>query len=148
VQRQADLGTVMIRAEAPDRNIEARFDPEQLTQVLINLLLNAVEAAGSDGTVDVRVAQRDATIGIEMRDRGPGLSEEQRVHLFEAFYTAKQGGTGVGVAVSRELAASMGGALHYRNGGPGGIFEIELPAAERRLTECENAECDDTHSRR
>jgi signal transduction histidine kinase len=147
VRRQADLRNVIISTETPQSDIAARFDPEQLTQVLMNLLLNAVEAAGPDGTVGVRVARRDATIGIEVRDSGPGLSDEQREHLFEAFYTTKEGGTGLGLAVSRELAVGMGGALYYRNNGQGATFEIELPAAEQRRADYENAECNDTHSR-
>lgn len=147
VRREADFTNVTIRTASPEPDVPARFDPEQLTQVLMNLLLNAVEAAGPDGTVDLRVAKHDATIGIEVRDSGPGLSEEQREHLFEAFYTTKEGGTGLGLAVSRELAVGMGGALHYRNNGPGATFEIELPAAEQRRADYENAECNDTHSR-
>jgi two-component system, NtrC family, sensor kinase len=130
VRRQADVRNITIRSEIPQPDIEARFDAEQLTQVLMNLLLNAVEAAGPDGTVEVRVAQRDATIGIEVRDSGPGLSDEQREHLFEAFYTTKEGGTGLGLAVSRELAVGMGGTLHYRNNGPSATFEIELPVTD------------------
>jgi len=86
-----------------------------------------VEAAGKDGTVQIRVAKRDATIGLEVHDSGPGLSDEQKEHLFEAFYTTKDGGTGLGLAVSRELATGMGGTLHYRDNGPGATFEIELP---------------------
>jgi CheY-like chemotaxis protein len=58
------------------------------------------------------VAKRDETIGIEVRDSGPGLSDEQREHLFEGFYTTKDGGTGLGLAVSRELAVGMGCTLH------------------------------------
>jgi signal transduction histidine kinase len=127
VRRQAEVKNVSIRAENFGPEVEARFDPEQLTQVLMNLLLNAVEAAGKDGTVQIRVAKRDATIGIEVRDSGPGLSDEQKEHLFEAFYTTKDGGTGLGLAVSRELATGMGGTLHYRDNGPGATFEIELP---------------------
>jgi len=127
VRRQADVKNVSIRAENLGPEVEAHFDPEQLTQVLMNLLLNAVEAAGKDGTVKIRVAERDATIGIEVRDSGPGLSDEQKEHLFEAFYTTKEGGTGLGLAVSRELATGMGGTLHYRDNGRGATFEIELP---------------------
>ena len=147
VRRQADVRTVTIRSEIPPPDVEARFDAEQLTQVLMNLLLNAVEAAGPDGTVEVRVAKQDETIRIEVRDSGPGLSDEQREHLFEAFYTTKEGGTGLGLAVSRELAAGMGGALHYRNNGPGATFEIELPAAAQRRPDEEHAERHDTHRR-
>jgi two-component system sensor histidine kinase HydH len=147
IRRQADVTNVNIRTLTSEPDIAARFDPEQLSQVLMNLLLNAIDAAGPEGGVDIRVAKHGATIGIEVKDTGPGLSEKQREHLFEAFYTTKEGGTGLGLAVSRELAVGMGGSLHYRNDGPGATFEIELPGAKERRADYENAECNDTHSR-
>jgi signal transduction histidine kinase len=126
VQPQADARNIEIRAEEGAPGLEAQFDAEQLTQMLMNLLLNAIEAAGQNGTIDVRVEQRGAMAHIEVHDSGPGLTQEQREHLFEAFYTTKANGTGLGLAVSRELAAGMGGSLHYRNDRPGATFEIEL----------------------
>jgi signal transduction histidine kinase len=127
VQPQADAKNIEIRNDTGRPGLEARFDPEQLTQMLMNLLLNAIEAAGQNGTIDVRLEQRGAIARIEVHDSGPGLTEEQREHLFEAFYTTKASGTGLGLAVSRELATAMGGGLHYRNDRPGATFEIELP---------------------
>jgi signal transduction histidine kinase len=130
VQPQANARSIEIRVETGPPGLEARFDPEQLTQMLMNLLLNAIEVAGQNGTIDVRLEQRGTTARIEVHDSGPGLTEEQREHLFEAFYTTKASGTGLGLAVSRELATAMGGGLYYRNDQPGATFEIELPAIE------------------
>ncbi len=126
VQPQAAARNIEIRAETGASGLDARFDPEHLTQMLMNLLLNAIEAAGQDGTIDVRLEQHEAGAIIEVHDTGPGLTEEQREHLFEAFYTTKAGGTGLGLAVSRELATGMGGGLRYRCDRPGATFEIEL----------------------
>ena len=127
VQPQAAARNIEIRAETGPPGLEARFDSEHLTQMLINLLLNAIEAAGKNGTIDVRLAQRGAMVGVVVHDTGPGLTQEQSEHLFEAFYTTKANGTGLGLAVSRELAAGMGGGLRYRSDGLGATFEIELP---------------------
>jgi signal transduction histidine kinase len=127
VQPQADARNIEIRTEAGPAGLEARFDPEHLTQMLMNLLLNAIEAAGQNGTIDVRLERHEAMASIKVHDSGPGLTEEQREHLFEAFYTTKAEGTGLGLAVSRELAVGMGGGLHYRDDQPGATFEIELP---------------------
>ncbi len=118
-----------MRADTGPSGLEARFDPEQLTQMLMNLLLNAIEAAGQNGTIEVRLEQHGAAARIEVHDSGPGLTEEQTEHLFEAFYTTKANGTGLGLAVSRELATGMGGGLHYRKDRPGATFEIELPGS-------------------
>jgi signal transduction histidine kinase len=127
IRPQAGARNIEILTESGALGVEARFDPEHLTQVLMNLLLNAIEAAGQNGTIEVRLEQHDATARIQVHDSGPGLTEEQNEHLFEAFYTTKPDGTGLGLAVSRELAAAMGGALRYRNDRPGATFEIELP---------------------
>lgn len=127
VQPQADTRNIEIRTETGPAGLEARFDLEHLTQMLMNLLLNAIEAAGQNGNIDVRLAQHEAMARIQVHDSGPGLTEEQKEHLFEAFYTTKSDGTGLGLAVSRELAAGMGGDLRYRSDRPGATFEIELP---------------------
>jgi signal transduction histidine kinase len=63
-----------------------------------------------------------------VHDSGPGLSQEQQRHLFEAFYTTKPDGTGLGLAVSRELVEEMGGKLTYKNNSAGATFVVELPA--------------------
>jgi len=130
VHPQADARSIEIHVETGPPGLEARFDPEQLTQMLMNLLLNAIEVAGQNGTINVRLEQRGTTARIEVHDSGPGLTDEQTENLFEAFYTTKASGTGLGLAVSRELATAMGGGLHYRNDQPGATFEIELPAIE------------------
>jgi signal transduction histidine kinase len=117
-----------IVVEVQRHDLRACFDSQRLTQALLNLLLNAVEAAGDQGTVRVTVLSRHGTIAVEVHDSGPGLSPEQQQHLFEAFYTTKPTGTGLGLAVSRELAEEMGGSLKYKNEQPGATFVLELPA--------------------
>jgi signal transduction histidine kinase len=115
-----------IVVEVQGRDLRACFDSQRLTQALLNLLLNAVEAAGDQGTVRVTVLYRNRTVAVEVHDSGPGLSPEQQQHLFEAFYTTKPTGTGLGLAVSRELAEEMGGTLKYKNEQPGATFVLEL----------------------
>ena len=76
----------------------------------------------------MNVRRSDHTVAIEVHDSGPGLNDEQQKHLFEAFYTCKPDGTGLGLAVSRELVEEMGGTLTYKNDSPGATFVVELPA--------------------
>jgi signal transduction histidine kinase len=125
VQPQQGIGK--IRIEAGDPGLRASIDSQRLTQALMNLLLNAVEATQNHGDVKVNLYQTNQAVTIEVHDSGPGLDEEQRKHLFEAFYTTKPDGTGLGLAVSRELVEEMGGKLTYKNGSPGAKFIIELP---------------------
>jgi len=128
VQPQEE-GTKKIRVHVQrgDAALRARIDSQRLTQALMNLLLNAVEATEQYGEVEVTVHAENGAIAIEVRDSGPGLTEEQQKHLFEAFYTTKPDGTGLGLAVSREFVEEMGGKLTYKNSSPGATFVVELP---------------------
>jgi signal transduction histidine kinase len=107
--------------------VEAVFDPQGLKQAILNLVLNAMQASQPGDTVRVLVAQGVHGARVEVHDEGPGLTAEQQEHLFEAFYTTKPAGTGLGLAVSRELIAGMGGDLVYEHRAPGATFLISLP---------------------
>ena len=125
--RQAAVQSVSISIDPANRNVRAAFDSHQLTQAMINLLLNALEASPDGGTVKIIISERDHQVIIEVRDSGPGLDLEQQEHLFEPFYTTKTGGTGLGLAVSRELIRSQGGELSYQGNMPGACFSMRIP---------------------
>jgi signal transduction histidine kinase len=131
VERQAGMQNTGIRLEECTPALTAFFDSQQLTQTVVNLLLNALEASPAGGTVQVRVCRENGMTRVEVEDEGPGLDPEKQEHLFEAFYTTKPAGTGLGLAVSRELMRSQGGDLLYAsNGTPDGTgarFIIKLP---------------------
>jgi two-component system, sensor histidine kinase len=112
-----------------------RGDPMRVRQVLNNLLSNAIKFTAEGAvTVGVRVKGPEM-IGIDVRDTGPGLSEEQIARLFSPYEqlgveTARAfGGTGLGLAISRDLARLMGGELYAINAAEGGArFTLRLPA--------------------
>lgn len=110
----------------------ARLDPMQLQQVLLNLLLNAVDAMPGGGVIEVRTAfdERIPAIRIELADSGRGISAEHAPRVFQPFFTTKARGTGLGLAVSKRLVEQQGGAIGFapRPGG-GTVFRIELPPA-------------------
>jgi signal transduction histidine kinase len=126
IEKQAEMQGTVVRLEVEDQNICARFDSQQLTQALVNLLLNALEAAPEGGTVSVRACNNDGSVQVSVHDEGPGLNAEQQDHLFEAFYSTKANGTGLGLAVSRELLRSQGGDLIYHSTERGAKFVIAL----------------------
>jgi signal transduction histidine kinase len=130
VEPQAKDSHTSIRVTVPDAELHARFDSRALTQVLTNLLLNAIEASPAEAVIDVKVEKAGEFTAIVVHDEGPGLDPEQREHLFEAFHTTKAEGTGLGLAVSRELVEAMGGHLIYRDGQPGANFVIQLSTGE------------------
>jgi signal transduction histidine kinase len=130
IKPQADERDIQIEVRASGRQICARVEEKQLSQVLTNLLLNSIAAISRQGNIVIDL-QRDGHFSvIEIQDSGPGIAPEHREHVFEAFYTTRPGGTGLGLAVSRELIQGMGGALSYRDGEPGAIFSLRFPAAE------------------
>lgn len=127
LDRQAEMQNTSVKLESSGEEIAALFDAQQLTQTVVNLLLNAIEACSSGGAVHVRAFQRDGKVQVEVQDEGPGLDREQQERLFEPFYTTKPSGTGLGLAVSRELIRSQGGELRLNPSSSGACFVVELP---------------------
>jgi len=107
--------------------LEATVDGDHLQQALMNLLLNAIDAAGRDGHIHVSAQQNDGHVEIDVTDSGPGLKTEDQDRLFEAFYTTKSSGTGMGLAISRTLLEKMGANIQYVGSDPGAHFRILLP---------------------
>ena len=113
-----------------------RADAEQLRQVLINLVRNAVQAMGGRGSVQItaRRTVRAARGGdadwveISVKDEGPGIAEEVMRNLFVPFVTTKERGTGLGLAISQRLVQEMGGRIDvHSRPGEGSTFSIVLP---------------------
>lgn len=107
-------------------------DPAQITQVLVNLLMNAVQASPPGGTVTVAVDQREHVVELTVRDEGPGLPPEVASRVFEPFFTTKAKGTGLGLAVSQRIVAAHHGTITLEPGTPmGTIARVRLPRAGR-----------------
>jgi signal transduction histidine kinase len=93
----------------------AIVDKQYFHQILFNLFLNAIEVSQPGKGVKINAIGENGCVVIEASDRGAGLTPEQKEHMFEPFYTTKLTGHGLGLAVSRELAQSMGANLFWRN---------------------------------
>lgn len=105
-------------------------DAAQLQQVVLNILHNAMDAIGNDGVIDVTSRTEGERIVMEFADSGPGLPAEMMAHLYDPFFTTKPKGkgTGLGLFVSREIMATLGGKLTAANRPQGGaVFSIYLP---------------------
>jgi signal transduction histidine kinase len=102
--------------------------PDQLTQVCLNLIINAVEAMPHGGTLTVTAAQRDRWLAIEVQDTGSGLTPDEAARIFEPFYTTKADGTGLGLAVSYGIIQQHGGRIEVASApGQGTRFTVFLP---------------------
>lgn len=107
-------------------------DPEQLEQVLLNLMINAIEASPDGGTVTLSAALEDGRIAIDVVDQGHGVAPAHIDRLFDPFFTTKEQGTGLGLPVAHQIVRQMGGSLVARaNAGRGMTFSVVLPAKAR-----------------
>jgi signal transduction histidine kinase len=121
-----------------------RLDGGQIKQVVLNLLLNAVDASPPGGEVRLRVARdphlelTDVRSGagrlasgvvIEVRDHGPGFAPADAERIFQPFFSTKSSGTGLGLSISRKIVAAHGGEIRARCGGGETVFRVLLPVA-------------------
>jgi signal transduction histidine kinase len=109
---------------------QVRGDPSQLRQVFVNLLSNAREAAGPEGTVSVDAEARQDVVVVGVSDSGPGVDPSVRNRLFEPLVTTRQKGIGLGLALVKRIVERHGGSVSYDARGPGARFVVRLPRSE------------------
>ncbi|OGR25401.1 MAG: hypothetical protein A2277_05205 [Desulfobacterales bacterium RIFOXYA12_FULL_46_15] len=103
-------------------------DEAAMIQVLINILLNAVDAVGTKGRIMVEVEHNETTRVIKISDDGPGIDAGKAEDVFQSFVTFKEGGTGLGLSISKRIIESLGGKIEIRTSPLGGaLFLIALP---------------------
>ena len=127
---------IELRLEQNGARAVALADEDKLRQVLVNLLDNAIKYSPDGGDVKVELAGGHGRVRLAVRDRGLGIPPGERERIFEKFYrldpalTRGVGGSGLGLFISRELVARMGGSLTVRSQpGEGAVFVVDLPAA-------------------
>jgi len=128
---------VSIRTDLKDDLPMTVADRVQLQQVFMNLMLNGIEAMKETGgvlTVKSAIAE-DAQIQISIHDTGPGLPVGEVDQIFDAFFTTKPQGSGMGLAISKSIVESQGGRIWANDDGePGATFHFTLPAAPTETT--------------
>jgi PAS domain S-box-containing protein len=110
---------------------QVMVDPEQLQQVILNLLLNAIQAMSRGGSIvlSTSVGAEGKEVQITVADTGRGIPPEHLSRIFDPFFTTKEGGTGLGLAVSDRLIRAQGGRIAVRSEpGKGSVFTVVLPA--------------------
>lgn len=112
--------------------VYAHVNPQEIRQVVLNLVTNALESADIDGTVDVYVQSDGATSQVIVQDDGCGMSRDVMEHLFEPFFTRRRDGTGtgLGLSITYRIVSQHGGSLtpHSEGEGRGSRMEVSLPA--------------------
>jgi len=112
-----------------DLGLEA--DGEQLRRALSNLVLNAIDAMPSGGTLRISSAREDGRVRVSVSDSGQGLTEEECARLFTPYYTTKQHGTGLGLAIVQSVVSDHRGRISVTSTpAQGATFLIDLPVAQ------------------
>jgi signal transduction histidine kinase len=121
------------------KDLRLRVDKQQILQVLVNLLNNAVDALGPGGTIRVNASarsvddfgvgsQRQEFVVIEVADNGVGMPAAMRQRVFEPFFTTKRHGTGLGLSISQKIVHDHGGVITVSSvEEKGTTFKIQLP---------------------
>jgi C4-dicarboxylate-specific signal transduction histidine kinase len=130
VAAEARAHGVRLSLELPADPVTVRGDALQLSQVVLNLLRNAIEAAaGHAAFVSVRAVQGDGRALLTVEDGGPGLTPAALQKAGQPFFTTKAGGLGLGLSISRAIAEQHGGTLRLANAPAGGArAELDLPS--------------------
>jgi signal transduction histidine kinase len=132
---EAKVKEIALPIESPAELPDVLVDPDRMTQVLVNLLDNALRYTPSGGNIKLSANRIQGSIEIKVKDSGPGIPPEDLEHLFERFYRGdksrqrEEGGSGLGLAIAKSLVESQGGQIQVESQpGEGAAFIIELPA--------------------
>jgi signal transduction histidine kinase len=129
---------VTLLFEPPDDPIRIPIDPGLIEDAVLNLIINAIDAVESNGQVSVRIARVESERAddsedaiIEVSDTGRGIPEEHLTQIFNAFFTTRPGGTGLGLPAVRRIARAHGGNVEVKSSlGEGSTFTLRLPVTQ------------------
>lgn len=128
VRQIAAQNRVTLRRAFDESIPNVKCDPEQMKQVLLNLVLNAIQAMPDGGEVLVSAEINEDTLLLRVRDTGPGIPAERAEEVFDPFFTTKQNGTGLGLPIAYQILEQHGGELVLDSNSPEGCsFLIRLP---------------------
>ncbi len=133
IRPTASAHSVNVDVRPFPRALRVRADEAELQNLLVNLILNAIQASKPGGKVVVE-ANGDETVRISITDEGCGIPAEYRKKIFEPFFSLRKGGTGLGLFLSLNAVRSWGGDIHVESTpGIGSVFEVVLPALQISL---------------
>jgi signal transduction histidine kinase len=135
-EERATRRNIQIRLDLDNGSeCEAEVDAAQIEQVLLNLLLNAVEASPENSAIDVAIHNGAGTIEMDVIDHGSGVDPKVREKIFDPYFTTKDTGSGLGLAISREILRRHGGDLKFESEPGRTAFRVTLPAADQESSD-------------
>lgn len=136
---EADRQGIVLTFDVPDLPVPIVADPVEMEQVVFNLIRNAIDATAGlrEGTIAVSLRQNGECIVLEIADNGPGIAEGIRLRLFTPFVTTREGGTGLGLALSQRLVENARGDITLVSSEAGRtIFRVTLPHGQVTVATC------------
>jgi two-component system NtrC family sensor kinase len=135
VQHKMDMSSIQLNLSLADELPDLRCDPNQIEQIVLAMVINAIDAMPQGGNLWITTRQNSAdTVELIIRDDGIGIPDEHLAHIFEPFYTTKEsGGSGLGLAISQTIVERHGGSIAVSSKvGQGTTFTITLPVDSQR----------------
>ncbi|MDD3620406.1 MAG: ATP-binding protein [Desulfobulbaceae bacterium] len=127
VRQEAEAAGVRITTAIDPDIGPCSLDPDRITQVLINLYINGIQAMPAGGELQITASQTDTGVLIAVADTGTGIPVEAGDKIFDPYYTTKTTGTGLGLAVVRKIVEAHDGTVEVRSDARGALFTIHLP---------------------
>lgn len=120
---------IHLKKEYQANGTQIQVDPDQFRQVILNLILNALQAVSRRGLVTVKTWRENGWFTMEVADTGPGIAPEVLAKLFQPFTTTKEDGTGLGLSIASDIIKEHGGKISAQNHpGRGASFLVRIPA--------------------
>jgi signal transduction histidine kinase len=146
VQPEANKQNVLIEAEIEDDIPDVMMDPDQMQQIFLNIIINAVQAMPEGGNLKIEISVKDYTkvegeiaemlacekiLAVTFEDTGVGIKREHMESIFDPFFTKKSKGTGLGLSISQRIVQEHGGEISVKSEvGKGSIFTVYLPIGQ------------------
>jgi signal transduction histidine kinase len=127
----ATMAKVAVQVESAEALPPVSVDPEQIKQVLLNLVINAVQATPDGGQISLRADQDGDWVRVEVEDEGVGIPPEDIERVFDPFFTTRSSGTGLGLSIAYQIVSQHGGHIAARaNRQRGMTFSVTMPVFE------------------
>lgn len=124
----AKMNGVRLRLELEPDLLPVPVDPEQMTQLLLDLVLNAIQAMPDGGEIVLKSVRQDDSVALQVKDEGVGIPPENLERIFDPFFTTRPTGTGLGLSIAHQIATQHGGHIEVdRNTEKGMTFAVILP---------------------
>lgn len=127
--RQLTHHKIEVSKDFPEGDLNASIDTNRLKQVILNLILNSIEAMPEGGRIEVRLRKSSTAIELSISDTGRGIPESDIEKVFEPFYSTRSAGCGLGLAISKRFVEEAGGSISVSSTPQGTTFTITLPTA-------------------